>query len=143
MSGERDLDFSHDAAVKKAAELGLDIIYGDSNTLLLDLDNQAAIDRFRDTFQFVSSRFPVDRVQSWRSKSNKPDRIHVVVTLEDELPLMERLLLQQVLGSDPKREVFCLLRVHSGNDVPNLLFRPKDATIFQGLGNLPTEPEDL
>lgn len=49
---------------------------------------------------------------------------HVTITLKHELPVMERILLQCALGSDPVRELLNWARVRKDDPVPILFIEP-------------------
>lgn len=58
------------------------------------------------------------------SKSGLPHR-HVIATLREPRPLIERITLQAVCGSDPLREAISLKRARTGEENAVIFFEPK------------------
>jgi hypothetical protein len=116
------------------------------NELLLDLDeylgNDSEFLRWRHNFQgvleIIGEKFgkpyePSDdkhidngpySFEHWASRSGK---LHVRVVLDLHLPVVQALVLQAALGSDPKREVLALFehRESDSKEDTRSLFRPK------------------
>lgn len=117
---------SIEALQELAEERGCDLIVADERTLLLDLDGG----RERVDFMYTqldmlrrNNSLPVlaEPVQTWRSRSG--ENYHAVIRLVSTLPLMERIALQTILGSDPVREGLAYARRDGLN--PIVLFRPR------------------
>ncbi len=111
-----------DAAVAK----GMILVPGTPTTLTLDIDNLESLKRLSDMKSMVHDMFGISEFETWPSKSGKGKQ-HVVVHLEKPLPVMTRIALQAILGSDPKREC---LNAYShqvlGIEEPCLLFKPPE-----------------
>lgn len=115
-------------SVDTARSAGMLVLYGAPDLLLLDLDNVPAHDRFRVMRPMVEAKVGITRVNAWHSKSGAP-HVHVAVGIRTHMPVLARCALQGVLGSDPKREVFNVVKhVVHGVAEPSLLFQPK---VFQ------------
>lgn len=56
------------------------------------------------------------------SKSGKPGRYHIIVTLTNPVTDRDRLFYQLALGSDRKRGLLWIARVNAGDPVPTLFF---------------------
>lgn len=117
-----DLTESAEKASGKALEAGFTVYRSEPHLLLLDLDDHAALERFHKLFPWFQEKFPAAFIEDfWTSKSGN---FHYIVSLGTSLPIEERLILQAALGSDPKREILAVFRLHEGIDEPSLLFRP-------------------
>lgn len=99
-----------------------DVIEADEYTLLLDLDAPEALAQFEHVFPILERHFIVVKQETWKSKSG---HTHKLLELAKPLSVMERLLLQAALGSDGRREVIALVRLHNGVANPSRLFKPK------------------
>lgn len=119
--------WSDEYMYKKAAEQNLDVELATDTTLFLDIDSEEAFAYFEqqlavyDSLDIVDYDYYVVRP----SKSGLPKR-HITVYLFEPLPLVERILLQAVLGSDRKRELLAYVGSKSGQEHPVVFFRPKE-----------------
>lgn len=109
-----------EAARAQAEAEGATVVYDQDNWLLLDWDNGEPAD-----FQLNLGRLgfhygPAKVVDRWPSKSGLPHE-HCIVELAIHAPLMERVVLQTALGSDPVRSILTVV----GPDQTNVLFKPK------------------
>jgi hypothetical protein len=116
-----DTDWEVDGVIAAAEEKGFKVIRSTSTTLLLDLDNGAAHDRYRKVFASLKKVFNLRQIDEWYSKSGVGR--HVVLVC-DELSFESRVALQAALGSDPVREGLAIARFRAGVDEPSLLFKP-------------------
>lgn len=113
--------------VKAAArQEGFEVVIADDSTLLLDLDNAAAIKRYLATLEIVRDRFGFEEVDRWMSKSGE-GHLHVVLRTKDQAVgygWSIRYALEQVLGSDPKRGCLALHQRTKGTTEASILFKP-------------------
>lgn len=114
-------------ALEKAKEQNADVVYSDPRTLLLDLDTDEGEAQYARNLPIVQEYYQVRETLSWTSKSGV--HRHVMLEIGQDLSLPDRVLLQAILGSDPKREMLSMIRVAAepGRD-PNtmsMLFRPR------------------
>ena len=108
-----------------AEKAGFEIVRGDDRTLLLDLDTPNAISQFASMRDMVRDKVGFVEVERWPSKSGG-GRTHVRISIRDPLSPIERIAVQAMLGSDPKRELLGLLKIRAGiNGDPSVLFRPR------------------
>lgn len=111
------------AAIEQAKLQGFEIVQGDAFTLLLDLDNPNQRRQFSEMRAMVDFHFQILNEESWESKSGS-GRKHVKLLLGKSLGPAERMALQAILGSDPKRECFGIAKLASGIKAESLLFKP-------------------
>ncbi len=119
-----EYDMSPKEAAHAAALAGFKVHWPTPTQLFLDLDTKKAQAYFWDTaLTLLGELYPKTRVlKYWISKSGVGQ--HVIVTLGRSVPVKERITLQAVCGSDPKRELLALVRVAEGVDKPIVLFQP-------------------
>lgn len=115
-----------DQAEEKAAAKGLRCVLPKPSELFIDIDNGAAYDRFLDVFIMLTAKpygSDLDEpfgprmriVRDTPSPSGLPDRRHIVVDTGRPLASeLERVALQAILGSDPKREAASWLHLQQG-----------------------------
>ena len=101
-----------------AKEKGLVVRYPAPNELFIDIDSETARELHESLLGILGNVFgmllPFDVTPS---PSGKPGRYHVVVTLpRDVKDETERLMLQAMLGSDPKRELLGYMHLLDGAD---------------------------
>ncbi len=109
-----------DAVVNGARLKGFTVVEGDDNHLLLDIDSKELDAKFWTVFSMMLDRFPGD-YERWNSKSGN---WHFYITLDSPLPLLERIALQAMCGSDPRKEMMSLCSAMIGVTNPVLLFKP-------------------
>lgn len=90
------------AAIVEAREEGMDVVFGDAWTLMLDLDSEEVYERAKGLLARLKSTLRWTSIEMTRSRSGN---VHLYVYLEEPLDLMTRQLLAAALGSDPVREV--------------------------------------
>jgi hypothetical protein len=117
---------------QQANDVGCYVWYADSNVLQIDLDDETSLNLLHMQIGRLRAQSDlIDRVEMLRSRNN---HYHVIVYLTKSLSVAERVALQACLGSDPVREIICLLRHWKGCERPIRLFRP-----FDGGEALPTD----
>lgn len=113
-----------DEACAKASKAGMALIYGDSRTLLLDLDDGAAVNV--GVLKKLVENYGDFTMASWLSKSGEGE--HVVLKFDPgsaEWSHAEAIALEAALGSDPIRAVLSVLRIREGVTNPRVLFKPR------------------
>jgi hypothetical protein len=93
-----------DEVVRIARLKGFTVVEGDDYHLLLDIDSKVLDAKFWTVFSMLLDRFHGD-YEKWRSKSGN---WHIYVELDLPLPLLERIALQAMCGSDPRKEMMSL-----------------------------------
>src|ERR1700675_200097 len=88
-------------SVADAELAGLIVNRPDDCTLQIDIDNAADLQHFEDVRCWVTSKFHITREHRTKSKSGNT---HIYLSLMEPLPIIERILIQSILGSDRKRE---------------------------------------
>lgn len=109
-----------DEVVRVARLKGFTVVEGDDYNLLLDIDSPALSASFWEILTMMLDRFPGD-YEKWNSKSGN---WHFRVMLDSPLPLIERIALQAMCGSDPRKEIMSLCSAKIGVINPVLLFKP-------------------
>lgn len=107
-----------------AADNNCDLFICAANQLALDLDTVGGITQMTDMLPFVNELFGVTKEERWASQSGN---VHCVIDLKDSVQPLTRILLQALLGSDPKREIIALAELNDGF-AESTLFRPKGPT---------------
>lgn len=113
---------------RKAEAEGFELVYGTNMTLQLDLDTPAADATFRREFARFREKGQLQAVklETWISKSGNN---HVIITLLKPKSMLERIVLQAGLGSDPIRELMNYRRWDHSLPDPICLFRPPGAVV--------------
>jgi DNA-binding Lrp family transcriptional regulator len=103
-----------------------EIVKSNDYLILLDLDSEEAYQRYKTMFKKLSEYFRLEEngVEEYFSVSGPPKR-HVVIITEDRLTKYQRIALQAILGSDPMREFYSLMRVKESIQNPIFLLKPK------------------
>jgi hypothetical protein len=121
-----DLVFDRSRAIKYAEDHNLRVEVADDYVLQVDIDNTQAWNFFVAQYDIVRKFAPwVSDFQITTSRSgtdNNEIHRHVYISLREETPELDRILLQAVLGSDRRREFFNYLRHRAGEPRPVLLF---------------------
>lgn len=135
-------EYLRDQTFAKARADGLDVIIPASNQIQLDIDRAwsheaAYLDRkIKEVCHLIHNgdaktisvlhrfdeEFNIERHEAWRSVGGN---IHVMLTINRDLELLDRIAVQSILGSDPMRELCNLRRARCGAEDPIALFRPK------------------
>ena len=111
------------AVISKATKAGFEVIRSSPTTLLLDVDTTSQETQFaRMYIPFLEAYQPNGELEEWKSKGGN---IHMVLHMNNPLTVVHRIALETILGSDPQRSLFALLRVKKGVEEPGLLFKPK------------------
>ena len=99
---------SFKAAQEEANAKGLRLLWPNDQQLFVDIDDEFSMQLFDRGMKAILAFWPDAKVtRKTPSPSGKPGRYHIVVELNRKAPLTasERLTLQALLGSDPKREI--------------------------------------
>jgi hypothetical protein len=113
----------------KALSEGATIIRDTPTTLLLDLDSDGDLRRYKSALPRMQRNFRI--VEKLRYESKTPGHYHVVLKTSSATTIYERIALQAMLGSDPIREAMLLVKIQNGVDPAdaNVLFRfPEEVT---------------
>jgi|SRR5580698_1860138 hypothetical protein len=95
-------------AQEEANAKGLQLLWPDDQQLFVDIDDEFSLQLFERGMKAILAFWPDTKVtRKTPSPSGKPGRYHIVIELNRKAPLTseERLTLQALLGSDPKREI--------------------------------------
>lgn len=90
-----------------AEKIGCDIVEAKANQLFIDIDTEAQFAQFE--FQLLKEHFYFTKITITPSKQGLPRR-HIVIEMGKEYPLITRIALQAILGSDPTRELISIKR---------------------------------
>lgn len=115
-----------EVAFKRAEEQNMRVVLPDEYTLQLDIDNDEAYKQLTSKLKVLRAwHYYPTIVKDAPSKSGLPHR-HVYIRVTKELTQIERIVLQQYLGSDPVREFLNFQRVLLGDTYATLFFEPKE-----------------
>jgi hypothetical protein len=131
MNNSKNTDYENNGDrqkfIDKMVEDGYKVILPAANELQLDIDNEEQFKKAEDMLGLLSvmlQREDEDWVVSWKegpSKSGLPHR-HITVKMPFPIDNGERIALQAICGSDPKRELLSLIRLRKGLISPILFF---------------------
>jgi len=113
---------------KAAVDVHCDVVVSDDLHLLIDIDSVGSELQFKAMIEVLCNNLDIIRykIEEWSSKSGG-DHKHFYITFSKPLPLVDRLLLQSCLGSDPLKEMLSWIAHRSGklpNEFKSVLFRP-------------------
>ena len=118
---------SSESAYLTAADAGWDVVLPKETELFIDIDDASGAATFDDLFakfkNFVPNAIVVRRTPS---PSGKPGHEHIVVDTSLMLCDTDRIMLQAILGSDRKRELFAWYRLEVDDKNPTLFFEKKE-----------------
>lgn len=123
-------------AEQEAREGGFDVLYSSKTELFLDLDGK--LDYFEEVLPKFMEIWSGDfkEIQRWPSKTNDGQHWHVRIETWHEREPAERVAMQILLGSDPRKELLTLGRLTYTVDKELIrLFRPKGVKIEVYWGN--------
>lgn len=125
--GESESDFvapNSARAFVEAAAHNLRITTPGSADLQIDIDSAEAFDTYKSHKEILNKFWVILQEVIADSKSGKPWRKHITVTLKNPITPLERIALQACLGSDRKRELLSLEQLKN-NDPHSTLFLEK------------------
>lgn len=108
------------AALQKAKDAGLQVVYPENNELQIDADSEEDRHRFYRVFHILQRQHPEATYQEWVSRSG--NAWHIRVTLPFEVTALQRIALQAALGSDGVRELLGYIRHTEYGDPQPTLF---------------------
>ena len=111
-------------AYKEAKAQGLVVATPGPQELFIDIDSDEEFAAFQINLELFMRYFPAEVTRETPSRNGLPGR-HIVVQVKTpgtNLTALERILLQSLLGSDPKREILSYVRVSNGDPTPTLFF---------------------
>ncbi len=117
-------EWTIEEAIADAEKSGFEVVRSTDTTLLLDLDDPAALAIFSMMMRRLERVFRLKEIARWRSKSKRG--LHVLVECAS-MPFQARVALQSCLGSDPMREALAIAMALDGKENPSVLFKPKRA----------------
>lgn len=112
-----------DAAADRAVNDGLVVRVATWSELFLDLDTPEMQMRFLQLLPFLEKNF---KVKGWSAVRSRNRNIHVIVEMGEPLLEMDRIALQTILGSDPKKEMSAVRRSLNGIRDVVRLFQPPE-----------------
>jgi len=111
---------------KKHAERHNLIVHpADNNELQIDLDTSEQEEHYRKILPSVADVYDIKDIVETPSKSGK---LHARIFLAYPLSIEERIALQAILGSDPKKELCSLRNWLKGDEMPILLFEKPEVS---------------
>ena len=110
---------SGEESIQHARRFNLVADVAEDNELQLDLDTPEQEEQYRRMRPHVEDVYPIEDVIETPSKSG---HTHVRIYTAYPLSVEERIALQAILGSDPKKELCSLRRWLAGDQIPILLY---------------------
>ena len=111
-----------DEAAGEALSHGYIVHRSTPNALLIDLDDGKQL--VRAAFPLLQEQFNAKVEAVYTSRNGKGS--HVIISLNTDLPLLERAAYQAALGDDPKRVILAIWNhLDRGIAEPFLLFQPR------------------
>lgn len=130
----KNWDSDIDASPEKAQEViaaakadGMEVVHSDSKTLLLDIDNGKKGLQWLDAqLKVFNHEAPTYKLQVSEKYTSSGGGLHVIVESKRPISIVDRLLLQAVLGSDLRRELISYLKYLGGVEDADVsvLFKP-------------------
>lgn len=116
---------SSETAIAEAAENGTRVVFPEARQLFIDIDSDEAYNHYLSMLAFVRRLFSLAERRETPSKEGWP-HAHIVLDTERDLTPIERIALQAILGSDPKREFLSFNRIENDDPHPTLFFERKE-----------------
>ena len=118
-------DIASANAYVEAEVNGCTVRVPNANELFVDIDDEQSKTQFYMNIGKVKEHMGVIDIQWIASRSGKPERNHIVVTLQRDVTAMERIAMQSFLGSDLKREALSWVRLVNNDPNPTLFYEKK------------------
>jgi len=99
---------------------GTELVQAEDSLLLVDLDTRDGLRQLIRTLPMVDEMYGIYRIELWESRHGN---LHASVRIGYALGRAERVGVQAILGSDPKRELLGMECARRGED-SSCLFRP-------------------
>lgn len=117
-------------ALDEARENDLEVVFPTPYELFLDFDTEEQFEYFNTMSNLLYAHFgPVLGMEWHASRSGLPHR-HLTITLGNEITPKDRILLQALFGSDPKRELLSYVLLVTNDPHPTLfLEEPKQKAL--------------
>lgn len=116
-----------EVAIEHAKECNLDIVIAGPQDIQLDIDDTAALARYENIIGWAFQFYPMKEIKRTISKSGK--NTHIYLRLDNPTPALERIFVQAILGSDPKREMLSSARLSMGDPHPVLFYEIKETAV--------------
>jgi len=133
------IEFGSDNALKasKALEakhvVGLEVVVGSQNQLMIDYDvDEFPQERFEKGLNYLKQRLnpftlnSIDKIKYFKYRSKSGKHWHVIIEVPIKFEDMERLIWQQIFGSDFQRDALSTIAISRKVKNPILLFMKKD-----------------
>lgn len=104
----------------------LSIIEPESNQVFIDIDTEEDLEECIERLNVLEETLPyyinVMGYKQTPSKSGEKGKYHITITFGFDMTPLERVGMQALLNSDPKREFMNMMRVLVEADMPNIFF---------------------
>lgn len=122
---EPDSEYRLNAVYERAEALGVHVILPPPNVLTVDLDNDTSKAVYDENIGILLNQEPefVERTVVTTSRNGNQ---HMYIQLNRVVTELERLGLQAMLGSDPKREILGHARLQHGIEPVSVMFETED-----------------
>ena len=106
-----------DFIAKVEAAGGRVVVPESDDELQIDIDGPECLTRFNSVFPMLADKLGAFVIDRHSSRSGPPHE-HITLAVNRPLSELERVALQAIAGSDPRRELFGFLRIASGVEMP-------------------------
>lgn len=108
--------------LRRARLRGLVVVRPKENELQVDIDSHTSLRHYGWHYRMLME---AGLTRGWRPRivtSKTKGHAHITIRLPRPMPLLERILLQSILRSDPHRETFNYIRAKKGSRTPIAFF---------------------
>lgn len=116
---EYDPNEDREEYIKRMMVEGYRVVLPEPNEVFIDIDTEDDYQLFLDQFKLILRDIGVVNKREHTSRNGLPGR-HITLTMAFAMTDVERIALQSVLGSDPKRELLSMVRLIRGDKHPTL-----------------------
>lgn len=106
--------------LNEAKNKGMKVLFPDEYTLQLDIDDASEFETYQRMLPFFKDFIPIVELTDKPSKSGGTFHRHITIRLKHKVTVLERIILQLALGSDPKRELFSFIRYNCDDPQPTI-----------------------
>lgn len=126
MSEETATDHTSQFSLDYARENNLKIVLPRPRQIQIDIDNDADYAQFTQAWDMLRDMNLGAKGFSERPSRNGGEGRHITCDFYVDITPLERIVLQAILGSDWRRELFSFARLKEGEVIPTLFYEKAD-----------------
>lgn len=111
--------------IERMQKAGYKILVPEPNQLFIDIDTKEQLKQYLSEIERFRDEYTVKEIKQTPSR-RKADGFHITVTLDREITNIERIVLQAILGSDPRRELLGLFRIWNEEELVTIFCEKGD-----------------